>query len=172
VDRRRSGGPRQHADLSGDGPCRWRRAGRPRSRSCGHCRSCCPNRSTWSRTVPVHKDCMVHFEGRTYPFRSSMSAARWRSAALSGRVQILDPQTAVVLRFVRPGTPGADLDRSVLLRRPRHGGGGSAKPLGRMARKLQEIASLPVEQRPMDLYARAGGGGPMTPRAECGLTRA
>ena len=27
------------------------------------------------------------------------------------------------------------------------------KPLGRMARKLQEIASLPVERRPMDLYA-------------------
>ena len=27
------------------------------------------------------------------------------------------------------------------------------KPLGRMAKKLQEIASLPVERRPMDLYA-------------------
>ena len=27
------------------------------------------------------------------------------------------------------------------------------KPLGRMARKLQEIASLPVERRPVDLYA-------------------
>ena len=27
------------------------------------------------------------------------------------------------------------------------------KPLGRMARKLQEIASLPVESRPVDLYA-------------------
>ena len=27
------------------------------------------------------------------------------------------------------------------------------KPLGRMARKLQEIAELPVERRPVDLYA-------------------
>ena len=27
------------------------------------------------------------------------------------------------------------------------------KPLGRMARKLQEIAALPVERRPIDLYA-------------------
>ena len=27
------------------------------------------------------------------------------------------------------------------------------KPLGRMARKLQEIAALPVERRPVDLYA-------------------
>ena len=27
------------------------------------------------------------------------------------------------------------------------------KPLGRMARKLQEITALPVERRPVDLYA-------------------
>ena len=26
-------------------------------------------------------------------------------------------------------------------------------PLGRMGRRLQEIAALPVEQRPLDLYA-------------------
>ena len=27
------------------------------------------------------------------------------------------------------------------------------KPLGRMARKLEEIAAMPVERRPVDLYA-------------------
>ena len=27
------------------------------------------------------------------------------------------------------------------------------KPLGRMARKLDEIAAMPVERRPVDLYA-------------------
>jgi hypothetical protein len=42
--------------------------------------------------------------------------------------------------------------------RSRYDGPGTAevlppKPLGRMARKLQEIAALPVEQRPVDLYA-------------------
>jgi len=32
------------------------------------------------------------------------------------------------------------------------------KPLGRMARRLQEIAAMPVQARPIDLYAALAEG--------------
>jgi hypothetical protein len=71
----------------------------------------------------------------------------------SGLVQILDPQTAVVLVSYPRHTP-----ERILIDPACYEGPGTAtvlppKPLGRMARKLQEIAELPVERRPVDLYA-------------------
>jgi transposase len=105
------------------------------------------------KTAPVHKDCMVHFEGRSYavPFRYAGGTVEVRGC--SDRVQILDPRTAAVLVWYPRHT------RERLLIDPAcYEGPGTAevlppKPLGRMARKLQEIAGLPVERRPMDLYA-------------------
>jgi transposase len=105
------------------------------------------------KTVPVHKDCMVHFEGRSYavPFLFSGRAVEVRGCSQS--VQILDPQTAAVL----VSYPRHTRER-ILIDPACYEGPGTAqviapKPLGRMARKLQEIASLPVERRPVDLYA-------------------
>ena len=105
------------------------------------------------RTVPVHKDSMVHFEGRSYavPFLWTGRAVEVRGC--SGSVQILDPQTAAVLISY----PRHTAER-ILIDPACYEGRGTAevippKPLGRMARKLQEIASLPVERRPVDLYA-------------------
>jgi transposase len=105
------------------------------------------------KTAPVHKDCMVHFEGRSYavPFLYSGRAVEVRGC--SGSVQILDPQTAAVLISYPRHTP-----ERILIDPACYEGPGTAdvippKPLGRMARKLQEIASLPVERRPVDLYA-------------------
>jgi hypothetical protein len=68
-------------------------------------------------------------------------------------VQIVDPQTAAVLISYPRHT-----QERILIDQACYEGPGTAqvlppKPLGRMARKLQEIASLPVERRPMDLYA-------------------
>jgi transposase len=104
-------------------------------------------------TAPVHKDCVVHFEGRSYvvPFVYAHRTVEVRGC--SGCVQILDPQTARVLRSYPRHT-----QERILIDETCYEGPGTAevippKPLGRMARKLQEIASLPVEQRPMDLYA-------------------
>jgi hypothetical protein len=59
-------------------------------------------------------------------------------------VQILDPQTAVVLVSYPRHTP-----QRIWIDHACYEGPGTAevlppKPLGRMARKLQEIASLPV----------------------------
>lgn len=105
------------------------------------------------KTVPVHKDCMVHFEGRSYPVPFLYVGREVEVRGCSGRVQILDPQTARILRCY----PRHTAER-ILIDESCYEGPGTAevippRPLGRMAKKLQEIASLPVEQRPVDLYA-------------------
>jgi hypothetical protein len=105
------------------------------------------------RTAPVHKDCTVHFEGRSYVVPFAYSGREVEVRGCSGRVQILDPQTAAVLIWY----PRHTQERIVIDQACYEGPGTAAvlppKPLGRMARKLQEIASLPVERRPVDLYA-------------------
>jgi hypothetical protein len=68
-------------------------------------------------------------------------------------VRIVDPRTAAVLISYPRHTP-----ERISIDPACHEGSGTAqvippKPLGRMARKLQEIATLPVERRPVDLYA-------------------
>ena len=105
------------------------------------------------KTAPVHKDCMIHFEGRTYavPFRYAGGTVEVRGC--SGRVQILDPRTATVLVSYPRHT-----QERLLIDPACYEGPGTAevlppKPLGRMARKLQELAEQPVERRPVDLYA-------------------
>ena len=105
------------------------------------------------KTAPVHKDSMVHFEGRSYAVPFIYTGREVEVRGCSGRVQILDPQTAAVLiSYPRHTTERVLIDPAC------YEGPGTAqvippKPLGRMARKFQEIAALPVEQRPMDLYA-------------------
>lgn len=105
------------------------------------------------KTAPVHKDSMVNFEGRSYAVPFAYTGRTVEVRGCSGRVQILDPQTAAVLISY----PRHSQER-ILIDPACYEGPGTAqvippKPLGRMARKLQEIASMPVEQRPVDLYA-------------------
>jgi hypothetical protein len=105
------------------------------------------------KTAPVHKDCTIHFEGRSYVVPFTYSGRDVEVRGCSGRVQIVDPQTAAVLVSYPRHT-----QERILIDPACYEGPGSAqvlppKPLGRMARKLQEIASLPVERRPVDLYA-------------------
>jgi transposase len=105
------------------------------------------------KTCPVHKDCSIRFEGRTYivPFRYVGQCVEARGCA--GFVQIVDRGSGeVVVQYPR-GT------QERLLIEPRCYEGDATervaapKPLGKMARKLQELAAMPVQQRPMDLYA-------------------
>ncbi|WP_406693855.1 IS21 family transposase [Singulisphaera sp. Ch08] len=105
------------------------------------------------KTAPVHKDCSAHFEGRIYIVPFIYAGREVEVRGCSGSVQILDPQTAVVLIVYPRHTP-----ERILIDPACYEGPGTAevippKPLGRMARKLQELASQPVEQRPVDLYA-------------------
>ena len=105
------------------------------------------------KTVPVHKDCAVHFEGHTYIVPFIYAGREVEVRGCSASVQILDPQTpTMLLSYPRHTTERILIDPTC------YEGPGTAqvippKPLGRMARKLQEIASLPVERRPVDLYA-------------------
>lgn len=105
------------------------------------------------KTAPVHKDCIVHFEGRSYAVPFLCVGRKVEVRGCSGSVQILDPQTATVLISYPRHT-----QERISIETACYEGPGTAevlppKPLGRMARKLQEIAALPVERRPVDLYA-------------------
>jgi transposase len=102
-------------------------------------------------TRPVHRDCTVCFENRTYsvPFVLCGLTVAVRGAAEV--VQILhDGQ--VVAEHPR-GTP-----ERIVLDPAHYEGPGNERvaapvPLGKLGRRLQEIVLQPVEQRPLDLYA-------------------
>jgi len=105
------------------------------------------------KTLPVRKDCSVHFEGRSYPvpFRYAFEHVEVRGC--SGKVKIFDLKTGQVVRsFDRYGKSRVVIDPTCYE--------GEAtdrvlppRPLGRMGRKLEELSAMPVEQRPVDLYA-------------------
>ena len=101
---------------------------------------------------PVEIDCMVSFEGRRYsvPFRFVGQEVEIRG--LAGRVQILKSAeviaehprgTAALIVRTEAHYDGDDTDR---VRAP--------MPLGRMGRRLVEIAASNVQHRSIDLYAR------------------
>jgi transposase len=105
------------------------------------------------RTAPVHKDCSVHFEGRSYIVPFTYVGREVEVRGCSGCVQVVDPQTAAVLVSYPRHTP----ERILIDPRCYEGCGtervAAPKPLGKMARRLQELAEVPVERRPVDLYA-------------------
>ena len=99
----------------------------------------------------VGRDCLVHFEQRQYsvPFEHAGRAVEIRGCA--GKVQILGgdkllreyPRHSRERLLIDPSCyEGESTDRV-------H----APPPLGRMGKRLQEICSMPVEQRPLDLYA-------------------
>ena len=106
------------------------------------------------RTCTVHKDCTIRFEGRTYsvPFRYAYGSVEVRGC--NGFIQIVDrsdgqvvkkyPRNSSQLLWIDPACYEGDATGEVDLPRP----------LGKMARKLTEIAALPVAQRSIDIYAQ------------------
>ena len=101
---------------------------------------------------PVGVDCMVSFEGRRYsvPFRFVNPEGEVRG--LSGRVQMLK-DCQVIAEHLRATD-------ALLLNNQTHDEGEDTPsvrapmPLGRMGRRLQEIAASNVQHRSLDLYAR------------------
>jgi transposase len=102
-------------------------------------------------TRRVTEDCLVSFEGRRYsvPFRLVGRVVEVRGCA--GRVQVL-ADTSTVANHPRH-------TEALLVIDPAHYEGEATAdvlpplPLGRMGRRLAEIAELAPERRPMDLYA-------------------
>ena len=102
-------------------------------------------------TRPVHKDCMVHFEGRSYAVPFQWVGLRVEVRGCASSVQILAegrilreyPRHTQERILIDPSCYEGEASDRVL----------PPKPLGRMGRRLQEIMDMPVEQRPLDLYA-------------------
>lgn len=102
-------------------------------------------------TRPVHPDCMVAFEGRTYSVPFALMGQTVEVRGCNGRIQILAGARVVAAH------PRHTAERIVI--DPAHFEGEATEtvlpppPLGRMGRRLQEIAQMPPDERPLDLYA-------------------
>lgn len=102
-------------------------------------------------TRPVHRDCMVRFEDRSYPVPFAWVGQRVEVRGCPGKVQIL-AEGQVIREYPRHTAERVLIDPSC------YEGPATHRvlpplPLGKMGRRLQEIIELPVEQRPLDLYA-------------------
>lgn len=102
-------------------------------------------------TRPVGRDALVRFEGREYAVPFAWAGQRVEVRGCAGRVQIL-AGGRVVKQYAR-GTAERVLIDPDCYEGPATDRVLPPPPLGRMGRRLQEIASLPVEARPVDLYA-------------------
>ena len=100
---------------------------------------------------PVGLDCLVAFEGRSYSVPFPLVTQRVEVRGCADTVQVLAGSDVVATH------PRHTQER--LLIDPRHFEGASTPevvaplPLGRMGRRLAEIAALVPQQRPLDLYA-------------------
>ena len=100
---------------------------------------------------PVGLDCLVAFEGRSYSVPFPLVTQRVEVRGCADTVQVLAGGDVVAIH------PRHTQER--LLIDPRHFEGASTPevvaplPLGRMGRRLAEIAALVPQQRPLDLYA-------------------
>jgi hypothetical protein len=105
------------------------------------------------RTCAVHKDCTIRFEGRTYtvPFEHVYGSVEVRGC--NGFIQIVDRANGRLIRQY----PRQTKERLIVDPTCYEGGSteqvAAPKPLGKMARKLSEIAALTVQQRSMEIYA-------------------
>lgn len=102
-------------------------------------------------TRPVHKDCMVRFEQRSYAVPFPWVGRRVEVRGCAGKVQIL-AEGRVLCEYPRHTAERILIDPSCYegeatdrVEPPR--------PLGKMAQRLQQIYEQSVEQRPLDLYA-------------------
>jgi transposase len=101
-------------------------------------------------TRPVHRDCMVWFENRCYPvpFQHVGEMVEVRGCADSvqilaeGRIVREYPRHTEERVLIDPRCYEGEATDRVL----------ASPPLGKMGRRLQKLAAIPVERRPLDLY--------------------
>lgn len=99
----------------------------------------------------VHKDCIVNFEGRSYSVPFQFTGRFVEVRGCPGSVQIFCD--GVMIKEWERGS-----ERRLLVDSACYEGEGDERvmapvPLGKMAKKLQEIADRPVQLRSIDIYA-------------------
>jgi hypothetical protein len=104
-----------------------------------------------SATRPVQRDCTISFEGRVYSVPFVLCGLQVEVHGCACVVQVWH-QGVLVAEHPRHTTQRLLIDPS------HYEGPGDERvmppvPLGKMGRKLQEIVQMPVQQRPVDLYA-------------------
>lgn len=100
---------------------------------------------------PVGRDCLVNFEQHQYSVPFTHAGRHVEVRGCAGKVQILSgdkllreyPRHTCERLLIDPSCYEGESTERVL----------APPPLGRMGRRLQEICSMSVETRPLDLYA-------------------
>ncbi len=106
------------------------------------------------RSCPVHKDCSIRFEGRTYIVPFAYVNRQVEVRGCSGFIEIADPASGEILVVYPRGTSELlNIDQSCYEGKSTERVM-APKPLGRMSRKLQELAESPVQLRSVDFYAQ------------------
>ena len=108
------------------------------------------------KQAPVHKDCTIRFEGRTYSVPYPFAGKKVEVRGCSGTVQIVDPKTGEILKEYPRNTEvllHIDPDCYAPMDGSNAGEIPTPLPLGRVARRLEEIASRGVATRSIDFYA-------------------
>jgi transposase len=105
------------------------------------------------RTCPVHKDATIRFEGRAYTVPFEFIHGKVEVRGCSGFLEVVNPKTGEIMQKYPRGT-----DERLLIDPTCYEGKATAtvqapRPLGRMSRKLEEIASSPVQLRSIEMYA-------------------
>jgi transposase len=106
-------------------------------------------------TRPVHRDCSVNFEGRSYPVPFEYVGSLVEVRGCAEKVQIL-----AMGRVIKEHPRGTA--QRVLTDQSCYEGKATDTvlpplPLGKMGKRLQEILEMDVEKRPIDLYAALAG---------------
>ena len=106
------------------------------------------------RDCPVHKDCTIRFEGRTYAVPFRYVGQRLEARGCAQVVQIVDPKRGQIVQEYPRGT-----DSRVLIDQHCYEGDTTdavirPKPLGKISRALQMIMDQTPQVRSVDLYAK------------------
>jgi len=102
---------------------------------------------------PVHKDCTINFEGRQYAAPFEYVGREVEVRGCSGIVEIRDPKTGTLLQMYPRHTQSRILIDPACYEGEATERVVPPKPLGRMARKIQEIEAMGLEQRSVNWYA-------------------
>jgi hypothetical protein len=99
----------------------------------------------------VQRDGLVHFEGRQYCVHLRHAGMVVEVRGCADRVQIFSadhltqeyPRGTEERLLIDPSCYVAESDERII----------APQPLGKMGQRLQELYEMPVEQRPLDIYA-------------------